>query len=82
VDIKKRVSVGLSAIVIVAVSIELLDLPVLPLQIVLDGFLSFLISGIFYMMLSAGGLGFLEEIEFEHISAMAVVVFILKQLLL
>lgn len=68
-------------VVVAALGIHFFNLPRLILEFGLDIGISFVISGVFYALLMAAGLGQLEDIQIAgFISGMTVAVFVVKHL--
>jgi hypothetical protein len=74
---------GIFVIAVIAVAFGIYyGLPEWSMDIVVDLGISFVISGIFYSMFMNMGLEFLKDIQFKFISAMSIVVFITKSMLI
>lgn len=78
----KRLEVFVAAVVATALIIHFLNLSHWPLILVREFGVSFVLSGIFYVLLRSIGLDFLEEIQIGFVSAMTIIIFALKLLLL
>lgn len=80
-ELNKRLDIFIAALIGVAFLIQFLRLPNWLMTFVADIGISFVLSGIVYMLLSAAGVEFLEEIQIGFVSAMTVAVFVIKQIL-
>lgn len=78
----KRFEIFVAAVVATALIIHFLNLSLWPLILVREFGVSFVLSGIFYVLLRSIGLDFLEEIQIGFVSAMTVIIFALKLLLM
>lgn len=81
-ELHKRVDIVIAAVFITAVILQYLEGPSWPLDLIMDIGVSFILSGVFYMLLRSAGLDFLEDIQFGFLSAMTLTIFVLKHLLI
>jgi hypothetical protein len=83
VEMFNRITIFLVVVVVAVFAIQFLDLPVRLLNIVVNFFVSFRISGGIYGLLSTVGLEYLENIKFRYsLSPMTITVFLLKHLVI
>ena len=79
-----RMEIFISAVIAAAFGISFLDLPKWIMDIIVGLGPSFVISGIFWVMLKDIGLEFLEDIKVAggFVSLMTILVFLLKEIIL
>lgn len=81
-ELDLRVQVFIAVILVALFGIIVLDLPPWILPIVSSIGVSYLLSGLFYSVLIGAGLDPLEDIKFGPLTALAILVFLLKLILL
>lgn len=81
-ELDSRVQVFIAAILAALFGIVVFDLPPWVLSIVSSIGVSYLISGFFYSVLIGAGLAPLEDVKFGPLTALAMLVLLLKLILL